>query len=137
MTATSPLTALAPAEIAEAVLDVLRQADRPLSAHAAAEALLAADVPHHTPGRSARIHSGAGDIGPALRHLVDVGRANRRDRGGVPVYTAVCASGDIEERIAAIRRYLGLRPVTIVGGRDDDPVITVTAPLSRIEAIGR
>jgi hypothetical protein len=129
------VTALTPNELAAAVVGVLRAAERPLSAHAAAEALLA-DIPRQTPERAEWVHTCTAMTATALRELVGDGRARSRWAGGIYVYEPVHSSAEIEDRITRIEAYLGGRPVKIVSG-GDDPVVTVTAPLSRIEAIGR
>jgi hypothetical protein len=132
----SALAALTPYELAEAVLDVLRAAERPLSAHATAEALLAAAVPHQLPDRTECVHTSTRQVSPVLDGLVRDDRARRRDRGGVDVYEATCPTPEIEMRINVLEASLGGRPVRVESG-GPDPVVTVTAPLSRIEAIGR
>jgi hypothetical protein len=130
------LASLAPYELASAVLEVLRAAERPLSAHAAAEALLAAELPRQAPERAECVHSCAQTIATALRDLVGDGRARSRWAGGIYVYEPMHSSAELEDRIGRIEAYLGGRPVKIdVSG--PDPVVTITAPLSRIEAIGR
>jgi hypothetical protein len=136
MTATAALSDLAPYELAEAVLDVLRAAQRPLSAHAAAEALVASDIPRQLSGRAECIHTGGRHIAPVLEALRAAGRVTATLRGSRLVYEASCPTAEVETRIRHIETMLGGRPVEIVHP-GTDPIVTVTAPLSRIEAIGQ
>jgi len=126
---------LAPAELSELVIETLRQADRPLSAHATAQALIAHDAPRGT-RRSELVHTVSDAIATVLRVLVADGRVRSRWAGGVYVYEAIHPTAEIEARINILEAALGGRHVRI-GSGGTDPVVTVTAPLSRIEAIGR
>jgi N-methylhydantoinase B/oxoprolinase/acetone carboxylase alpha subunit len=135
--ATAPsLADLAPAELAELVIETLRQAARPLSVHATAEALLTHNIPQQRSGRAECIHTSARTVGPALDALLAAARVRRRMAGGVYVYEPTHPTADVETRINVLEAALGGRKVRIIGD-GTDPVVQIMAPLSRIEAIGR
>jgi hypothetical protein len=125
---------VAPAELAELVIETLRAADRPLSAHATAEALL--DIPRQQTGRAECIRNTARQIAPVLAALRDSGRVHASPRCGVQVYEAICSTAEIEARIRLLEETLGGRRVKVTAG-GSDPVVELRAPLSRVEAIGR
>jgi len=129
------LEAMAPDDLAEVVMDLLRSSGRPLSVHAAAEALIAHDVPRGTAQRSDMIQAARRVVGPTLADLCAAGRVQYHVRGSVNTYSPMCATADIEDRIDRLSKTLGGRTVMVVAG-GDDPVVEITAPLSRIEAIG-
>jgi hypothetical protein len=132
----SDLADMAPDDLAELVMDMLRESGRPMSIHAAAEALIAKDVPRGTAQRSEMIHAARRVVGPTLADLAAAGRVIPHVRGSVFVYSPLHATPDIEARVNLLEKTLGGRVVSVVAG-GTDPVVEITAPLSRIEAIGR
>jgi len=130
------LAEMAPADLAELVMDMLRSAERPMSVHAAADALIAHDVPRGAGKRSEKVHAARMVVGPTLADLCAAGRVIPHIRGSVIVYSPLHATPDIESRVNLLEKTLGGRVVSVVAG-GADPVVEITAPLSRIEAIGR
>lgn len=124
---------LEPAAVDDVVLGILRRQDRPVSVRTVADAIVAHELPRTSSVWRDRLLAVHAVVACVLEDLVHAGRVENLAGGDVTKYRAVCASDEVERRILALRRRLGGRPVEVDPAGGDNPTVTVSAPLDRLE----